>query len=173
MKGISIFRIIFLIFSISCNNSTQSKVINKQRPGKEEIADINTYFVQKDRERILSYIERKQLSMKETKSGLWYYIKNEGSGKYFAEKDKVTFNYVCSLLDGTICYNSDKLGPRDVFLGKSEMEAGLNEGLRLLRPGGEAVFILPPFLAFGLVGDGKSISSRAILVYEIRILNGK
>lgn len=173
MKAISVFWIIFLILAASCNNSTQSKVINKQRPGKEEIADINTYFVQKDRERILSYIERKQLSMKETKSGLWYYIKNEGSGKYFMEKDKVSFNYVCSSLDGTVCYSSDKLGPKEVILGKSEIESGLNEGLRLLKPGGEAVFILPPFLAFGLVGDGKSISSRAILVYEIRILHGK
>jgi FKBP-type peptidyl-prolyl cis-trans isomerase FkpA len=171
MKGIYLLWIILLILTTSCNNSTQSKVINKQRPGKEELADINSYFVQKDRERILNYIERKHLSMKETKSGLWYSIKNEGSGKYFGEKDKITFSYVCSLLDGTVCYNSDKLGPREVILGKSEIETGLNEGLRLLRPGGEAVFILPPFLAFGLVGDGKSISSRAILVYEIRILN--
>lgn len=60
-------------------------------------------------------------------SGLWYFIKNEGSGRLFAEKDKISFNYVCSFLDGTECYNSDKLGPKEVILGKSEIEAGLNE----------------------------------------------
>ena len=173
MKGISFFTIILTILAASCNNYNQNKVLTRQHPGKEELADINTYFVQKDRERILNYIERKHLSMKETKSGLWYYIKNEGSGKYFAEKDKIIFSYVCSFLDGTVVYNSDKLGQKEVILGKSDIEAGLNEGLRLLKPQGEAVFILPPFLAFGLVGDGKSISSRATLVYEIRILNEK
>jgi FKBP-type peptidyl-prolyl cis-trans isomerase FkpA len=173
MKGISLFPVVLLLLAASCNNSTQIKVFNKQRPGKDNLADINTYFVQKDRERIVNYIERKHLSMKETKSGLWYYIKNEGTGRFFTENDKVSFGYVCSFLDGTVCYNSDKLGPKEAILGKSEIEAGLNEGLRLLKPRGEAVFILPPFLAYGLLGDGKSISSRAILVYEVRILNEK
>jgi FKBP-type peptidyl-prolyl cis-trans isomerase FkpA len=167
-KVLLLFVVVTILYS-SCNNSPQNRVI-KSRPGINDLADINRYFVQKDRERILNYIERKNLPMKESKSGLWFYIKNEGSGKYFSEKEKVTFNYVCSMLDGTECYNSDKLGPKEIVLGKSEIEPGLNEGLRLLKPGGEAVFILPPFLAYGLVGDGKSISSRAVLVYEIRII---
>lgn len=164
--------VLLLILSGSCNNSTQKKVINKPRPGKNELAEINSYFVQKDRERIINYIERKHLSMKETKSGLWYYIKKEGSGRLFVDNDKISFGYVCSLLDGTECYNSEKLGPKEVMLGKSSIETGLIEGFHMLRPGSEAVFILPPFLAFGLVGDGKSITSRATLVYEIRILTG-
>jgi FKBP-type peptidyl-prolyl cis-trans isomerase len=51
------------------------------------------------------------------------------------------------------------------------MEAGLNQGLRMLKPGAEAIFILPPFLAYGLPGDGKKIPSRAVIVYRITILN--
>ncbi len=155
---------------VSCNNSTEKKVII-QKPGKNELADINSYFVQKDRERIQNYIERKHLNMKESASGLWYSITKEGTGKYYQANDSISFNFVCSLLDGTECYNSDKLGPKDYILGKSNIEAGLNEGLRLLKPGGEAIFILPPFLAYGLIGDGKSIPSRATLVYNIKILN--
>jgi FKBP-type peptidyl-prolyl cis-trans isomerase FkpA len=159
------------VFSlVSCNNSSEHKVI-RQKPGRSDLADINRYFVQKDRERIQNYIERKHLPMMETVNGLWYYIKNEGTGKYFSEKDKISISYKCYLLDGTECYNSDKLGPKEYILGKSEIEAGLNEGLRLLKPGGEAIFILPPFLAYGLVGDGKSIPSRATIVYFIKILN--
>jgi FKBP-type peptidyl-prolyl cis-trans isomerase len=110
--------------------------------------------------------------MKESVSGLWYSIMKEGNGKNFKENDKISFNYTCSLLDGTVCYDSDKLGPKEYILGKSEIVAGLYEGLRLLKPGGEAIFILPPFLAYGLVGDGKSIPSRATIVYYVRILNG-
>jgi FKBP-type peptidyl-prolyl cis-trans isomerase len=159
-----------IVYSVSCNNTSDKSVIKLKR-GKDELANLNSYLVQKDRERIQNYIERKNLQMKETQSGLWFYIRKEGSGKFLTDNDNISVDYVCSLLDGTECYNSDKLGPKNYNLGKSEIEAGLNEGLRLLKPGGEATFILPPFLAYGLTGDGKSIPSRAIVVYDIKIRN--
>ena len=58
-----------------------------------------------------------------------------------------------------------------VIIGRSEMAAGLNEGLKMLKPGGEAVFIIPPFLAYGLKGDGNKIPARSIIVYEIKMIN--
>jgi FKBP-type peptidyl-prolyl cis-trans isomerase FkpA len=168
MKGI-VFCCSFLVFFLgSCHNYSEKKSI-KLRPGKNDLENINRYFIQKDREKIQSYIERKNLSMKESPDGLWYNIITEGTGKYFRENDKLSLNFVCSLLDGTECYNSDNLGPKECIIGKTDIEAGLNEGLRLLKSGGEAIFILPPHLAYGLVGDGKSIPSRAIIVYHIKI----
>jgi FKBP-type peptidyl-prolyl cis-trans isomerase FkpA len=169
MKAMFFFCLTAAFLLGSCNNSGEKKVI-REKPGKNELADINAYLVQKDRERIQNYIERKQLKMKESASGLWYDITKEGTGKFFQENDRISFNYVCSLLDGTECYNSGKFGPKVITLGKSEIESGLNEGFRLLKPGAEAIFILPPFLAYGLVGDGKSIPSRAIIVYRIKII---
>jgi FKBP-type peptidyl-prolyl cis-trans isomerase FkpA len=163
--------LLLVFFAIQCNNTSDNKVI-RQKPGKNDLTDLNRYFVQKDRERIQNYIERKNLQMKESSTGLWYYISKEGTGKFFSDNDKISINYVCSLLDGTECYNSEKLGPKEFIIGKSDIEAGLNEGLHLLKPGGEAIFILPPYLAYGLVGDGKSIPSRSILVYNIKIRNG-
>lgn len=151
---------------VSCNNTTE-KNIKTNKPGKNEIADLNRYFVQKDRERIQSYIERKNLKMKETPTGLWYLIRNEGTGNFIKDNDKVIINYECYLLDGTQCYSSGNLGPKKFTMGKSEIEAGLNEGLRLLKPGASAIFILPPFLAYGLMGDGNKIPSRSIIVYKI------
>lgn len=140
------------------------------RPGKTDMAELNRYFVQKDRERIQNYIERKDLKMTESPTGLWYQIIKEGSGKSFKDNDKITMDFECSLLDGTICYTSEKLGKKEVVLGKSQMEPGMNEGLRLLKPGAEAFFIMPPFLAYGLVGDGKMIPSREVIVYKVNIL---
>jgi FKBP-type peptidyl-prolyl cis-trans isomerase len=49
----------------------------------------------------------------------------------------------------------------------------MNEGLRLLRPGAEAIFILHPFLGYGLTGDRKMIPPRATLVYNVNILRPK
>ena len=153
----------------SCNNNVD-KTVNAEKLDKEDLGEINAYLVQKDRERIINYIERKNLDMKESSTGLWYSIKYEGSGDSFKDDDRIVMNYTCSLLDGTLCYSSETLGPKQVTLGRGELEAGLNEGLRMLKPGGEATFILPPYMAFGLIGDNKAIPSRATIVYEISVL---
>ena len=170
IKDIAFVFIIFLL--ISCRENSENKV-RGTKPGKIEMADINKYLVQKDRERIKNYIERKNLKMNESPTGLWYQIIKEGSGNTFAENDKVILDYECSLLDGTKCYSSKDLGPKEVVLGRSDIEQGLSEGLRLLKPGAEAIFIIPSFLAYGFVGDRKMIPSRAVLVYNVNILQAK
>jgi FKBP-type peptidyl-prolyl cis-trans isomerase FkpA len=137
------------------------------------MADLNRYFIQKDKERIQNYIERKKLKMKETPTGLWYQIINEGSGLNFSDNDKLSFDYECSLLDGTKCYSSKELGPKEVILGRSDLEQGLNEGIKMLKPGAEAIFIIPPYLAYGLLGDRKNIPPRAVIVYNVYNLRAK
>jgi FKBP-type peptidyl-prolyl cis-trans isomerase FkpA len=172
MRVKSLMFLILLSVIFSCRDKPL-KSNSDTRPGKNEMADLNRYFIQKDRERIINYIERKGLKMNETPTGLWFQIIKEGTGKTFVENDKVIMNYECSLLDGTKCYSSKNLGPREAILGKSNIEAGLNEGLRMLKPEAEAIFILPPFLAYGLIGDRKMIPSRAVVVYYVNILRSK
>lgn len=162
---------VFILFSlVSCRNNPEN-ALSTVRPGKNEMADLNKYLVQKDRERIQNYISRKNLKLTESVSGMWYQIIKEGEGSYFTDNNKVVMEYECSLLDGTSCYSSKESGPKELILGKSEMEAGMNEGLRKLKPGSEAIFIFPPFLAYGLIGDRKMIPSRAIVVYYVNILH--
>ncbi|MCX6256031.1 MAG: hypothetical protein NTV31_16380 [Bacteroidia bacterium] len=120
--------IFFLSAFVSCKNNSD-KILTNTRPGKNEMADLNRYLVQKDKERIQNYIERKNLKMKESPTGLWYQIIKEGEGDIFTDNDKIILDYECSLLDGTKCYSSKKLGPKEVILGRSEMEPGLSEGL--------------------------------------------
>ena len=169
------YSILFIIIfcqsiSFACNNRS-GETEGKKKPGSKELEKVNTYLAEKDRERILNYIERKNLKMKESDSGLWYCIINEGVGEYFKENDRIVMDYECTLLDGTKCYSSQLTGPRTIILGKSNIEAGLAEGLKMLKPGGEAIFIIPPFLGWGLLGDDRAIPPRAVVVYEIKILN--
>lgn len=164
--------IVLLYTLLSCKDN-QVKSNMDSKPGKPEMADLNRYLVQKDRERIKNYIERKGLRMNESPTGLWYQIIKDGTGKSFIDNDNVVLDYECSLLDGTKCYSSKNLGPKELKLGKSDMEAGLNEGLRMLRPGAEAIFIIPPFLAYGLIGDKKMIPPRAVIVYNVNIFVAK
>ena len=162
-----ILLLLFVAF-VSCRNGSEEKS-SVLKPGANEMADLNRYMVRKDRERIQSYIERKNLHMTETQTGLWYQILLKGKGETFRENDIIIMEYECSLLDGTRCYSSNELGARELTLGKSALEAGLNEGLLLLNSGSEAIFIIPPFLAYGLIGDRKLIPPRAVLVYYVNV----
>jgi FKBP-type peptidyl-prolyl cis-trans isomerase FkpA len=136
------------------------------------MADLNRYLIQKDRERIQNYIERKNINMTESPTGMWYMIKEQGNGEFLKNDDRILIDFDCSLLDGTECYSSADLGPKEVILGKSKIETGLTEGLRMLKTGAEATFILPPHLAYGLVGDGNKIPPRSIIIYNVIILPG-
>jgi FKBP-type peptidyl-prolyl cis-trans isomerase len=164
--------ILLTLVTAACRNNPE-KPVKSGKPGRDEMTELNRYLVQKDRERIQNYIERKNLKMIESPTGLWYRIVKEGDGAYFTDNDKVVFAYECSLLDGTKCYSSEALGPKEIILGRSSLEPGLNEGLRMLNSGAEAIFILPPFLAYGFPGDGKMIPSRAVIVYNVNILRAK
>jgi FKBP-type peptidyl-prolyl cis-trans isomerase FkpA len=161
--------VIFILSIISCNTNREAKKVD-MKPVAKDLTELNRYLVQKDREIIENYIERKNLDMTESPTGLWYLVKNEGSGGFLADNDKIAMNYECALLDGTQCYSSDILGPKEIILGKTKLEPGLDEGLRFLKPGAEAVFILPPFLAYGLIGDGNKIPPRATIIYSVKIL---
>jgi FKBP-type peptidyl-prolyl cis-trans isomerase len=161
--------ILFFLTTASCSNNTDEKA-HSGKPGKAEMEELNRYMIQKDHERIQNYIERKNLKMTESPTGLWYQIINQGEGDFLTDNIKVKIKYECYLLDGTRCYSSENLGLKELILGRSSMEAGMNEGLRLLKPGAEAIFIMPPFIAYGLPGDGKMIPPRAVIVYNVNIL---
>lgn len=161
--------IILLVFFVSCGRNSHENAAGK-KPGSREMEELNRYLLEKDRERIMNFSERKELQVTETPTGLWYQIIKEGEGDFLHEGNRIFMDYECSLLDGTKCYSSDESGPKDIVLGKTGIEPGLYEGLKLLKPGAGAIFIIPPFLAYGLPGDGKRIPSRSVIVYKVNIL---
>lgn len=162
----------FLVLIILSGTGCREKGSHNEQSGslsKEQLADINRQLLIKDRERIISYIKRKGLKMEETETGLWYSENVKGNG-IVQNGDNVTLEYVCSLLDGTILYDSQRDGLMNFRVGKSDIPSGLNEGIKLLGEGSEAILILPGYLGYGLLGDEKRIPARSILVYSIKIL---
>ena len=82
----------------------------------------------------------------------------------------VRFEFKVNLLNGVTCYDSDKSGPREIWIGHADVESGLEEGLQLLREGDRAKFILPSHLAYGWLGDSDQIPTRAVLIYDVHVL---
>jgi FKBP-type peptidyl-prolyl cis-trans isomerase len=51
------------------------------------------------------------------------------------------------------------------------VERGLDEAMQLLKVGDRAKLILPSHLAFGLVGDDNCVPRKAILIYDVQIID--
>ena len=109
--------------------------------------------------------------MQTTGTGLRYMIYERGKGEKTATGKVVTLAYTVSLLDSTVCYSSKQLGHKKFRLGHSEEERGLEEGVLLMCIGDKARLILPSHLAHGLTGDGDCIPFRAIILYDIELID--
>ncbi len=104
-----------------------------------------------------------------TDSGLQYFEMNPGDGSNPQDGDIVTMNFVASLPDGTEFGNSYLQGaPATAIIGRDQLLPGWEEGLKLMKAGGQARMVLPPELAFGAEGYGMiPPDSHIILVVEV------
>lgn len=161
-----LFSLLFIVTACRSGNE-QDRTVRK--PDGDKIIEMNRYIITKDRELIVSYCERKSIEAKETPTGLWYAVIKTGSGPLIKDGDVITFEYDCSLLDGTICYSSAGSGPNTTRVGYSTIESGLLEGLKMMNRGAEFLFIIPPYLAHGIPGDGDRIPGRSVIVYRIKM----
>lgn len=161
------------LLAISCGNEPRETENNKSKtdPKAEKLVNINRQLVANDAEKIKGYIKRRNWDMQVTKTGLWYNISEKGTGTKATTGKKATIKYTVELLeDGTTCYSSDKTGPKTFTIGKGGIEAGLEEGILLLNEGDKAIFILPPHLAYGLLGDENCIPARSIIIYHVELI---
>ena len=137
---------------------------------KKQLEAVQKPSIVMENDIIDSYIKQHQLQMQTTGSGLRYAIVKENmKGKQLVSMDEITFKYKVSLLDGTLCYTSDKTGPKKIKIDMGNVESGLHQGLKLMKVGEKAIFILPPHLAHGLTGDNNLIPPKASVFYEIEV----
>lgn len=146
------------------------KSVLKPKDTRDNLEKVNRFLVQKDAERIQSFVQRRGWDMNKTGSGLWYTIYDNNNEPAIQEGDYVKINYEIRLLDGTLCYASDSTGAKIIHVGMTEEVTALHEGLKMLGEGDRARLIVPPHLAYGLLGDSEKIPARAILVYDLGVL---
>jgi FKBP-type peptidyl-prolyl cis-trans isomerase len=148
----------------------QPQTSEKKQDISGNLKRVNKFLAEKDQERIRSFVNRRNWNMQTTGSGLWYMIYHQGNGVPVKSGMFVKLGYEIRLLDGTLCYSSDSTGARVLQVDQGKETRGLHEGLKYLSEGDRARLIIPPHLAHGLIGDGERIPARAILVYDINVL---
>ncbi len=169
-RCIDLFLMLSVIFLFSCKSTPGEQKTENLFGEKETLMKVNKYFVEKDAEIIESYVKRRNWQMEVTESGLWYMIYEKGHGPKATIGKIATIEYCITLLDGTVCYDSGNSGPKRFTIGRGGVEAGLEEGILMLRTGDKARFILPPHLAYGLLGDEEKILPRSTIVYEVKVI---
>ncbi|KAF0129556.1 MAG: FKBP-type peptidyl-prolyl cis-trans isomerase [Bacteroidetes bacterium] len=162
-----------VVFGCSVISCTENQTTNKQKSvsktTEESLLKANRYLVRSEEENIQDFLVRYKWDMESTGTGLRYLIEPSGSGTKVQYGNLVTLSYTIRLLSGDIVKSSDREGLMKFTAGKGGVEAGLEEGIKMMRKGDKAKFILPSHLAFGLLGNGDNIPSKATLVYEIEI----
>ena len=108
-----------------------------------------------------------------TKSGLYYYKSVFTEGEQPQDGQTAQIKFTATYLDGTLLGDSDQLGDHyDVQIGQNRVLRGLEEGLRLMRVGEKARFVLPYSLAYGENPYG-NIPSYSNLVFDVELLDIK
>lgn len=171
-------QVVFIILGItlfSCQSGSEQKnvVVDKQKL-RENIIKVNKPAVVMEQDEINAYIRAHGYAMQRTGTGLCYmFLRKNEKGKKVVSQSEITVNYKVWLLDGTLCYSSEKKGPKKFMVDADNVESGVHEGVKLMREGEKALFILPSHLAFGLIGDRDKIPPKAAVVYEIEVIRVK
>ncbi len=156
------------ILIVSCKSPRERQRQPEQADRTEDLIRNQQMIVKEESNEIDSYISRRKLTMNATETGLRYHIYEKGSGlKSVEDENHVLISYKVALLDGSVVYDSDSTGVLEIKIGKSEVASGLQEGLKLMREGDKALFIVPSHLAYGLTGDGDKIKQYQVLVIDV------
>jgi FKBP-type peptidyl-prolyl cis-trans isomerase len=156
--------ILIMVLASGCQNKPDTRSTAAPRT-EDELIQINRSMITKDREQITGYLKKTNRQFSETNTGLWYSILENGTGPVVKTGDNVSYDFECTLLSGEPCYS----GTQTIRVGYTDAGSGVTEGLQMMQEGSDYLFIVPPYLAFGLTGDGGKIPGRAILIYRIRI----
>ncbi len=132
-----------------------------------------------------TYLEKKEIEVKQTNTGIRYYIINEGSGEYPMKGDKIKVNYTGRVLEGgyfdtSIKEKAEELGIYDpgrepyqpfIFtLGQGEVIYGWDDALQHINEGSTARIFIPSPMAYGESSINETITANSILVFDVELI---
>ena len=172
MVTIRVFIVLVTCYIASCNSNNKSPAKNVNYDSvKEPLINANRLSVKRESDEIDQYVKFKGWDVITTGTGIRYMIYKHGDGDLAATGKQAKINYKVTLLNGTLCYTSDKNGPKQFLIGEDHVESGLHEAITYLHVGDKAIVILPSHLAFGLSGDNNKIPPRASVLYDIELIS--
>ncbi len=135
---------------------------------RDAMEAMNRMLTEQDEETIRTYTNRHNLSMQRYDEGYYGMIVQAGTGPFAVDGTTLSLRATIRLLDGEVCYSDKEITFKP---GKTSEIPGLHRVAASLQKGTKARYVFPPFLAYGIDGDGNKIPPRSILEYEIEVLD--
>lgn len=173
MKLISIRRtficlsFVFTLFACEKRPQIPSNKFIETDSTSTEMLKLNKLLVEVEQKEIKAYLDTCKSKFSYSETGFWYTKTKDGSGEKIEKGKAVVVEYQVETLSGKVCYSYIDKNKKNLIAGKSEQQIGFNKGLTSLKEGDQAILIVPSNLAFGVMGDKKSIPPRATLIYRI------
>ncbi len=164
----SIGCILFVLFLVSCDTNLEpTKPVKWTKENSAKLGETLLFEQEID---IKLYLKRRpDWNIQETGTGLRYWIYEEGQGETPLEGQTVSIDLEVRLLDDSLCYKSEANDPYEFVVDKSDIESGIQEGIKYLNKGAKAKLIFPSHLGHGLVGDLDKIPPLQALVVDIHL----
>ncbi|WBM73344.1 FKBP-type peptidyl-prolyl cis-trans isomerase [Saprospira grandis] len=123
---------------------------------------------EKDREKILNYIEDNNLNAQEGEDGLFYVIEVEGTGDTASIADDVKVHYEGFLLNGDKFDSSIDRGTPATF-PLANVIKGWQLGIPKFKEGGSGKLLIPSALGYGATGTS-SIPANSVLIFDVEVI---
>lgn len=163
----------YIVLFSSCGEGNKKKELTKEQEAeiKKQLVGANHGLVEKESAEIDAYAQRKGWKMITSGTGLRHEVLKNGVGEPAKVGQFAKVNYKVFLMDGTLCYSSEKDGAKEFKVGEDYVESGLHEGIQFMNVGCKMRFILPSYLAHGLTGDNDKIPAMSSVVYEVELIS--
>ena len=172
MKRLILYILGFVLVLMSaCHEKPQPTVVpSSDAQLKESLERVNRYIANDEEEDIENYVRRHQWNIESTGTGMRYEIVKKGDGPLIQPGQLVIMEYVMCDIFGDVVYSSENDGVIRFVVGQGGVVDGVDEAVRHLHKGDIAHVIVPSHLGYGMLGDQKSISGRATLIYTLKII---
>lgn len=135
----------------------------------------------KDDRALQAYFKKNNITPVKTASGLYYTVKEEGSGERAMPNDTVVMNYTGYFMDGKkFDSNEDTtfqhVTPFTFVLGRGAVIRGWGEGIAMLKQGSRATLYIPSGLAYGAqsrpgsTANPRGIPANSILLFDVQLM---
>ncbi|MDD2982555.1 MAG: FKBP-type peptidyl-prolyl cis-trans isomerase [Crocinitomicaceae bacterium] len=171
MKGTRCFYLLLILMVVSCQSKKEEVKVNWTQ---EQSSNFGKELAFEEDMNIRMYLDqRKSWKVEETGSGLRYYIYQKGNGPFAESGMTAKVRFKITLLTGETCYETKGEEVESFKIDKSDIETGVQEGIKKMRVGDKAKLIIPSHLGHGLAGDFDKIPPLTTIVVDLELISLK
>jgi FKBP-type peptidyl-prolyl cis-trans isomerase FkpA len=124
-------------------------------------------YVAQNEKDISEFIANNKLTAQRSDTGLYYVIKEPGTGAQPTASSNVTVAYKGTFLNGTIFDASTNAG---ITIGLDQVIKGWREGIPHFKAGGSGILLIPAHLGYGNY-NYMGIPGGSVLIFEINLIS--